>query len=232
MNLLNKAFQEAGRDSDHKIRIVLDSKGDDKEVGDIRYNILNLMVSEGKSSGGLLGLGPNVANPITGEVVSATANVWVSNILGIYINIVRKYIRFQVYPPAWTLQPFSQEVAHSLQETISQSAPQCGDLFLQSSGVTPFLHERIENLCNEVTHFIKKKKKEGLIYDPKNPALQDKDIIKSCAKKLAFLPILGVTLHEMLHGFAQRHVFSASVDTENFYKDDREIRKDFWECAF
>ena len=206
LDLLNKALQEAGRDSDHKIKIILDTS-EDKEVGDIRYNILNLIVSEGKAGGGLLGLGPNVANPITGEVVSATANVWVSNILNKYISIVRRYIRFHVYPPAWKMKPFSHDITVSLQEWMNSKTPQCGDLFFQPLGVTPFLHEKIKSTCNEVTDFIEKQQKNKVTYDPENPGLQDKEIIKSCAKKIAFLPILGVTLHEILHGFAQRHVF-------------------------
>ena len=64
VKLLNKAFEEAGKDSNHKIKVTLD-ESEDKTVGDLRYNILNLIVSDG-SSNGLFGLGPNVANPITG----------------------------------------------------------------------------------------------------------------------------------------------------------------------
>ena len=227
VDLVNKAFESAGRDSNHKIKIVLDDKAEDKEVGDIRYNILNLMLTEGKPDRGLLGLGPNVANPITGEVVSATANVWVSHVLNIYTKVVRKYIRFQVYQPAWSLQPFTQELTDSLKEKIHKKAPECADLPFQPLGVTPFIHEKIEDLCPEVTAFINKYKNKGLTYDPENPDLQDKEIIKTCSKKLAFIPILGVTLHEMLHGFAQRHVFSASVDTENFYQNYGEIEEIF-----
>ena len=227
LDLMNKALQEAGKDSDHEIKITLDETGADKEVGDIRYNILNLIVSEGKTDGGLLGRGPNVANPITGEVVSATANVWVSNVLGIYIGVVKRYIRFHVYPPAWTMRPFSKEVTASLQKRIDEKTPKCGDLYLKPLGSTPFLHEQIKNSCSEVTDFIRKQQINGVTYDPENPDVEDKKIIKSCARKIAYLPILGVTLHEILHGFAQRHIFSASIDTENFYRSYDEIKKIF-----
>ena len=226
MELLNSALREAGKDSDHKFKAVLDTS-EDKEVGDIRSNILNLIVSEGNSKAGLLGLGPNVANPITGEVVSATANVWVSHILNIYITIVRKYIRFHVYPPAWKMKPFSRDMTALLAKQVNKKTPKCGALPLEPLGVAPFLHEKIESVCPEVSRFISDQRKKNLVYDPENPDLQDKEVIKSCAKKIAFLPILGVTLHEILHGFAQRHVFSASVDSENFYKSHHEIRKIF-----
>ena len=221
IDLLNAALQEAGGDSDHKFKVVLDS-GADQEVGDIRYNILNLIVSKGKSKVGLLGLGPNVANPVTGEVVSATANVWVNNILDIYINIVRKYIRFQLYPPAWKMRPFSKKMTAVLSEHIHKKTPSCGALPLEPLGAPLFLHEKIKSVCPEVSRFIAESWR--LKYDPENPDIQDKELIKSCAKKIAFLPILGVTLHELLHGFAQRHVFSASVDSGNFYKSYDEIR--------
>ena len=227
LNLVNKALQEAGRDSEHKIKVSLDKTGADKEIGDIRYNILNLLISDGKAIGGLLGFGPNVANPITGEVVSATANVWVSNILGVYIKRVREYIRFHVYPPAWTMKPFSQDVTTALQTRINKKAPECDDVYLKPLGTTPFLHEQIENSCDEVMKFIKLQQTNKVTYDPENPDLEDNEIIKSCARKIAYIPILGTILHEILHGFAQRHVFSASIDTENFYKDHNEIKKIF-----
>ncbi|MCZ0933430.1 MAG: hypothetical protein OXJ52_09820 [Oligoflexia bacterium] len=222
VELINEAFERIGGD---KLKVVLDPN-EEKEVGDTRYNILNLIVTKGKSGAGLLGLGPNVANPITGEVVSATANVWVSNMLNIYIDVVRRYIRYHVYPPSWTMYPFSQDVVASIQNQIDEKNPKCEDT-LQPFGATPFLHEKIQSVCEEVTDFIEEKKSEGLIYDPENPDLQDKDIIKSCAKKLAFLPLLGITLHEILHGFGQRHIFSASVDTESFYEDYSEIEEIF-----
>ena len=226
IDLLNSALREAGKDSDHKFKAVLDTS-EDKEVGDIRFNILNLIVSEGKSSSGLLGFGPNVANPITGEVVSATANVWVSNVLKFYITVVRNYIRFHVYPPAWKMRPFSRDMTAFLTEQADKKTPKCGGLPLKPLGVTAFLHEKIKNVCPEVSRFIEDQRKGGVTYDPENPDLQDKKVIKTCAQKIAFLPVLGVTLHEILHGFSQRHIFSASVDKENFYKSRREIRNIF-----
>ena len=216
--LLNRAFQIAAEGSKNKIKIVLD-ESEDKGVGDIRYNVLNLIVSEA-AGGGLFGLGPNVANPITGEAISATANVWVSNIVASYIDILRLYIRFQVYPPTWRIR----------------SSP--------VYGVTDFLHERIQKNCPEVKKFIcskvsapricgsshNKQRNEGweeLKFHPKNPPLQDKEVLNSCAHKISRIQILETTLHEMLHGVGLRHVFSASADSENFYNSYKEMRKLF-----
>ena len=199
--LLNSAFQEAGKGSDYSIKVVLD-ESEAKEVGDIRYNILNLMVTEGRAPNRLFGYGPNVANPITGEIVSATANVWVSNILSRYISIVRRYIRFHVWPPAWKFNP-------------------------KAKGVTDFLHEKIQTTCPEVMSFIQTEQKKKESFHPRNSILDDKAQIKSCATTLAQVTILSTILHEMLHGFANRHIFSASVDKDNFYKTYTEIQNIF-----
>ena len=212
--LINQAFQEANKCpseedknkkcSSHSIKIVLDET-EDREVGDLRYNILNLMFTEGRQTSGLLGLGPNVADPTTGEVISATANVWVNHTLSIYIPLVRRYIRFQVYPPSWKLNPY-----------------------VKGKSMTPFLHEKIQNEkdCKAVRDFITNKNGNRK-FDRDNPDLYDKEIIKMCASALARSVVLGVILHEMLHGFANRHIFSASVDRENFYKSYDEIKSIF-----
>ena len=207
----DKAFQEAGKDSIYKIRIVLD-ESEDKELGDIRYNIINLIQSP-QSDSYFLGLGPNIANPITGEVLSATANVWVTNIVDQYIVLLRKYIRFHIYPPPWKPLP-------------------------ESPGVTDFMHEKIKELCTSrdpghpntlsVMEFIKKKRKEGKsFHHPTAPVLGDSEIIEVCARRIATVDILNTTLHEMGHGFGYRHVFSASADKDNFYKSYDEIKKIF-----
>lgn len=199
--LLNKAFREAGKGSKHKIKISLSEMEEPPEVGDIRYNILNLIDEE--SSGGLFGLGPNVANPITGEAISATANIWVGNIVASYIDIVRQYIRFQIYPPPWKLLP-------------------------SSPGVTDFLHKKIQKDCKEVTGFIRNNKGPVFHPDPnKSPSLDDDNAIKNCAQKLARIKILETIQHEMLHGLALRHVFSASADSGNYYKTFKEVENIF-----
>ena len=195
----DKVFQEAGKNSDYKIRVVLDET-EDQEIGDTRYDmILNLMVSEGVSGSPFFGFGPNISNPITGEVISATANVWVTSIVDSYISLLKKYIRFHIYPPAWKLLP-------------------------ESPGVTDFMHEKIQKLCPEVTSFINAEKAKGEIFHPTRTVINDKKILKTCAPKLAEIKILQTTLHEMGHGFAYRHVFSCSADQANFYNSYDEMK--------
>ena len=207
----DKVFQEAGKDSEYKIRIVLCdphnpstlcNENEDKELGDIRYNILNLMYSEEGESSQLLGYGPNISNPITGETLSATANVWVHTIVGQYVTLLRRYIRFRVYPPAWKLLP-------------------------ESPGVTDFIDSKIKKICSDVTAFILFEQEKKEVFDPIHSRLDDADIVWNCAKKIAEVDILNTTLHEMGHGFAYRHVFTGSTDEGNFYNNYDEIKSIF-----
>ena len=215
----DKAFQEAGKDSNYKIRIVLD-ESKEKELGDIRYNIINLIVSP-QSENPFLGYGPSIANPITGETLSSTANVFVSQIIDRFVVLLRNYIRFHIYPPAWKLLP-------------------------NSPGVTDFMHEKIQKLCPEVTRFIcdsnnvsaicitdqatqTDQEAQQKVFHPDSPALKDEEIIQKCVKKIAEADALNTTIHEMGHGFSYRHVMSASADKNNFYESYDEIKRIFGE---
>ena len=204
INYVNTIFQKAGEGSDNKITIELGTNEEDKELGDIRYNIINMIVTESTTNNSLLGLGPNISNPITGEIVSATANVWVTNITDIYTVLLRRYIRFHVYPPAWKILP-------------------------SSPGTSDFLHEKIQNICPEVKTFITEQTKKQSSFDPKLPDLEDEKVLQECSVKIAKVKILETTLHEILHGFGFRHVFSASTDKNNYYNSYDEITEIFGE---
>ena len=203
VDLWNIVFQEA---SDGQIQIVLDETTE-RDLGDIRYNIINFIEVQSESDSGVLGFGPNIYNPITGEIVSATANIWVTAIVDSYVEIVRQYIRFHVYPTDWKLLQDSQ-------------------------GVSQFIYEKMETLCPNVKKFIAV---QELIKDSIDSTASvvnikikgDKQVVQDCAWKLAEPKLLQVTLHEMGHGFGLRHLFSASADKVNYYKDYDEIRKLF-----
>ena len=228
VDLLNKSLQKAGRDSDYKIKMVLDQSGADKEIGDIRYNVLNLILSEGETPEQFR-LGRNIVNPLTGEVISAAANVWVNLILENYISIVRRYIRFRVYPPAWKMKPFSKDMVTFIHENVETNNLQCGDLSHEPLGVTPFLHEKINSVCKNVSAFIKDQQGKG-VFHPKDSSLQDEEIVGSCVQKLAREKILQSILHSMLHSLGLEDMKSASADSENFYKTN-EIKKLFGKSA-
>ncbi len=89
VNLWQQAFAKAGI----KTKIVLkDAPSDDKDLGDIRYNIINL----NNDLGGLLGLGPSLADPDTGEIISATSNLYVETERKSVLASLRRYVGEQI----------------------------------------------------------------------------------------------------------------------------------------
>ena len=227
-SLINKAFQKAGRDSDHTIKITLDKSGADKKLGDIRYNILNLVLSKAETEKQFL-KGRNVANPFTGEVVSATANIWLTSILNDYISLIRKYIRFHVYPPVWKMRPFSEDMMDFIDTNREARNLQCPDLSQEPLGVTPFFHEKISSVCKEVSDFIEKNR--GQVFHPTESDLEDDALANSCAQKLAKEKIRQSILRQMLHSLGLENMLSASFDSENFYKGN-EIERLFGNISY
>ena len=154
--------------------------------------------------------------------MSATANVWVNHPTSNYIDIVRNYIRFRLYPPAWKMKPFSPEIVEFIYENTNTNNLQCNDLSREPLGISPFLYEKINSLCTKVSDFINTQGQ--LTFRPNNPPLNDDAIVSPCAQKLARERILQSILHNMLHSLGLKDMTSASIDSENFYKNNDEIK--------
>lgn len=63
-------------------------------VGDIRYNIINIIDS--LSGNSLLGYGPSIVDSESGEIISATSNVYVHPTRDHLINVLRNYVRMKL----------------------------------------------------------------------------------------------------------------------------------------
>lgn len=89
----NNAFKAAYEGSGQAApEIILDEQ--DVELGDLRYNVINFI--EGLYDGGLKGFGPSTADPRTGEVISAAANIQVTSMLSDSVEALRSYIAQQL----------------------------------------------------------------------------------------------------------------------------------------
>lgn len=91
----NRAFEAAGAPS----HVVLseprvDGVSRDVSLGDLRYNVINLI--ESASGSNLFGFGPSIADSDTGEIISATANVHVTSIKEQVIDAIRDYIAHEL----------------------------------------------------------------------------------------------------------------------------------------
>lgn len=85
----NWAFKQAGS----PISIVLDTSKD-VELGDIRYNAINLV--ETQVPGSYWGLGPSVQDPLTGEIISAIANIHLTPVKERVDAQITNYVRYKL----------------------------------------------------------------------------------------------------------------------------------------
>ena len=84
----DRSFEKALNGSGKKIKVRFAKER--VILGDLRYNVIHLV--ETLSEDGLLGFGPSVADPETGEIISATTNVYVNSTQAIAASTVRNYM--------------------------------------------------------------------------------------------------------------------------------------------
>ncbi len=201
VKIYNQAFQIITANSGKSIKVTLE-ENEEKDLGDMRYNIINLVKAESIIGwGNLLGAAPSYTNPTTGQIIGATANVILHAKLEINNNTIRKHIRHEIFQKD--------------KNTKGGTAPYV---------LNPYMREQINEKCPEVADFINRKKDEK----PKpGDVLGDRDIIISCSQKISRDSILATLIHEMGHNFGLAHNFKASVDKNNSYQSVEEIRTYF-----
>ena len=86
----NDIFQKANT----RIKIVLNEKDGDVDLGDIRVNTINII--DTKDSAFISGYGPSIADTKSGEIISATANLYVNDSRNTLAAQIRKYIRYRL----------------------------------------------------------------------------------------------------------------------------------------
>lgn len=108
----NELFQKTSG-----ISVELD-ESKDVDLGDIRYNVINL-VYEKKQGGGLLGYGPSISDTKSGEIISATSNIYVTPFIHMTVRQLRDLVYReigkiqddQILDPATLSQKISAELA-------------------------------------------------------------------------------------------------------------------------
>ncbi|MBL7716243.1 MAG: zinc-dependent metalloprotease [Bdellovibrionales bacterium] len=89
----DRAFKAAYEGTGEKVAVRVGTENGvekDVELGDIRYNVINLIDEIGESR--LFGFGPSVTDPLTGEIISATSNVHIESVRDAVTSAIREYI--------------------------------------------------------------------------------------------------------------------------------------------
>ena len=107
VSLWAQIYEKAGVSCPGGPCVILDEESGDVELGDIRYNVLNLIAPENfVGLNPFAGLGPSVADFETGEIISATANVYLDNIYIHTLNSIYSYIQSR----SGLIRPFTERM--------------------------------------------------------------------------------------------------------------------------
>ena len=199
-----------------KIKLEL-VENDEKALGDMRYNIINLVKSKDYSPDKyiLFGYGPSAVNPNTGQIVGAAVNTFINSTEFIYRGYVRDYIRYEVFQKIKGRKTDKENAAHV---------------------VSSFVKAKINQMCknlpvpvgDNIDSYIKIKQAEVESNNlQRRDTLGINDFVLECAKTLSRGQLLETTLHEMGHALGLSHNFRASVDKENYYKDIKDMQSYF-----
>ncbi|MBL7544636.1 MAG: zinc-dependent metalloprotease [Bdellovibrionaceae bacterium] len=233
------AFKQAGMNDvdvylDESVRVTL---------GDIRYNSINLVRTLTPTA--LFGYGPSIADPDTGQIVSATANVHVTSIRDAIVGSLRNYLR-HARGDLVTNYPLGHKsinvaldalniVATDSTATSGGDAGVAIDIIRKKTSKTENLygHSRcdfalnggnllsdIDNTpdCADLREYAKTpKSKEKVICNEnsKDVQCQELDVLKKCAEALLPAKVTATILHELGHNFGLQHNFAASADSMN-----------------
>ena len=209
VEIYNQAFKTITEETDKHVEVKLvDSPGAEKDLGDLRYNVLNFVnkefsfESDNKRRFILNGVAPSYIDPYTGQTIGGTANIFIHNTLVQAYSLIRDYIRYEVF----------------------QNHPDRPKNFLSGQVISPYLETKIKAECPEVQELIDKYKPKAANREitPREP-IPDRAARENCGQTISRDEILALTLHEMGHNFGLAHNFAASYDKQNYYKSIKDI---------
>lgn len=202
MAVYNRAFEIIADGEDPKIQFQLVER-EKKQLGDMRYNIINLIKIEDLAAArsGLLGFAPSHSNPETGQIISGVSNIAIHSLEESFVKLIRDYTRYEIFQ------------SHKSSEEENKVHV-----------VSDYIRWKIQTECPELEAFIAKKRG---VYSDYRTKIKDFELIQACAVKVSRPALLQLILHEMGHNCSKGHNFECSNDKVNFYKDLDEIKKYF-----
>jgi len=202
MAVYNRAFEIIADGEDPKIQFQL-AQGEEKQLGDMRYNIINLIKIEDLATdrSGVLGFAPSHSNPETGQFISGVSNIAIHSLEEGFIRLIRDYTRYEIFQ------------SHKSSEEENKVHV-----------VSDYIRWKIKTECLELEALIDQKRG---VYSDYRTKIKDFDLIKACAVKVSKPALLQLILHEMGHNCSKGHNFECSNDKANFYKDLDEMKKYF-----
>ncbi len=216
------AFRMAGIPM--KFELKTDIK-DDVSLGDIRYNIINII--ESVSTGSLIGVGPSIVDPFTGEIISATANIQLTSIRGIYTRFLRNYIRSQlgVYKGNY-LCIKDRRIYSEKGVDFTTDDKECNTFETIAANLVARVKAN-PTKCSGVDAVVTKYKEQITSYEDLlvKQSLWDSAgelaAIEPCVESLSESMLVSSLVHELGHNLGLRHNFRGSTDARNYWSDKK-----------
>jgi len=239
-----KAWNKTFTDAQTNIKVVLDETKT-VSLGDVRYNIINII--DTKDGSGLLGYGPSIVDSESGEIISATTNIYANPFREGLIESIRTYIKYRLgmfkNQNISTIKIDKMKVDKVLEnglEAFSKSNLTNKDSANKSQNLLKLVIEknreqskaRFGNTCNyqtqqkDLIERIEAECKSDLdsyIDELKESSSTHNEkelpVLETCAEKLISDDLVSTLVHELGHNFGLRHNFTASNDAKNFSKN-------------
>ena len=226
VEIYNRAFEiitkeycaSLGKEEDCKSITVEMADEGDKDLGDLRYNILNLVNARVLSNrNSLYGRAPSFVREDTGQIIGTTTNVFIHTMLQSHKRYIESYIRYEIFRNKGDYSDVSEDCGDSSPDGEREHVVSC------------YVRTKIKTRCRQgVGKFIREKKKDLARKALKRgDPLNDEIHLEQCSREISKELVLSIILHEMGHSFGLAHNFKASVDSENYYEDLEEVKTYF-----
>lgn len=194
----NQAFEFFGA----KNNIVLDESLEN-ELGDFDSNTINIITNLAADGSG--GVGPTISDPLSGEIINGTVNVYAATTISNLNTDLRDLLRVERGLIVDTIFPKN----------------------LRERGIKSGFKKEVEIFCPEVINYAKKTKGQML-----NESSEENKVVFSCLEKIAPKRIEAIVVHEMGHTLGLRHNFYGSFDEKNSFKSISDLNRVYPKVKF
>ena len=230
----NEAFQKAFVGTNKEaIRVVLkefndDGSSADLSLGDLRGNLINI-VDHDKESTLVGGYGPSVIDTLSGEIISATTNIYVPGARDLLKRTIRNYLIYKL--DGYENATFERAMPDAI---VSVSPLREGDLFAMNLSLYETSLDLKEELKEEVDPILRSVKGDRLDLIDTLLATEDKEVLKrrlkekrerslflALSQEMGMEALLGSSDHRMDREIfeLQRNVFEAFENYPLTYAD-------------